>query len=85
MSERHGLGEDGYVRLILLPSHGIADVVADPTRAFGQPMFAPGGSRVANALGRFWAGEDLKTVSDEFGVPIGQLEDVVRVASRRAA
>ncbi len=40
---------------------------------------------MADALGRFWAGEDLQTVSDEFGVPVGQLEDVLRVASRQAA
>ncbi len=83
--QRIDYGDDGYARLIRLPSYDIADVVADPTRAFGQPIFARGGSRVADALGRFWAGEDLQTVSEEFGVPIGQLEDVVRVASRRAA
>jgi len=34
---------------------------------------------------RFWAGETLAEVSEEFGVPLGELEDVVRVASRRAA
>ncbi|MDQ2729154.1 MAG: hypothetical protein M3Y91_15145 [Actinomycetota bacterium] len=83
--QRIDYGDDGYACLTRLPSYGIAEVVTDPTLAFGQPIFARGGSRVADALGRFWAGEDLQTVSEEFGVPIGQLEDVVRVASRRAA
>jgi uncharacterized protein (DUF433 family) len=62
-----------------------ADVVADPTRAFGAPIFERGGVRVADVLERFWAGESLDDLSEDFGVPLDQLEDVLRVASRRAA
>ncbi|MGH3599657.1 MAG: DUF433 domain-containing protein [Pseudonocardiaceae bacterium] len=76
---------DGYARLVRLPGYATAEVVADPERAFGQPIFARGGSRVADVLGRFWAGDDLATLADEFGVPRAELEDVLRVASRRAA
>src|SRR6266545_2002249 len=61
-----------------------AEVVADPERSFGQPIFARGAAKVADVLERFWAGEDLGMVSDEFGVPRAELEDVLRVASRRA-
>lgn len=78
-------GPDGYARLVRLPGYGTADVVADPERGFGQPIFAHGGSRVADVLGLFWAGEDLETVAAEYGVPRSQLEDALRVASRRAA
>jgi hypothetical protein len=33
----------------------------------------------------FKAGEPLEVVSEEFGVPLPELEDAVRVALRRAA
>jgi uncharacterized protein (DUF433 family) len=76
---------DGYARLIRLPQYRRAEVFADPVRSFGQPIFGHGGARVADALQRFWAGDDLEIVSQEFGVPIADLEDALRVASRRAA
>jgi uncharacterized protein (DUF433 family) len=68
-----------------VPAYEHAEVVVDPRRAFGAPVFERGGARVEDVLGRFWAGESLDELSDEFGVPADQLEDVVRVASRRAA
>jgi uncharacterized protein (DUF433 family) len=77
--------KDGYPRLIHVPAYEHAEVVVDPRRAFGAPVFERGGARVEDVLGRFWAGESLDELSDEFGVPADQLEDVVRVASRRAA
>ncbi|MGH9258763.1 MAG: DUF433 domain-containing protein, partial [Acidimicrobiales bacterium] len=77
--------KDGYPRLIHVPAYKHAEVVVDPRRAFGAPVFERGGARVEDVLGRFWAGESLDELSDEFGVPADQLEDVVRVASRRAA
>lgn len=76
---------DGYARLIRLPQYRRAEVVADPTRSFGQPIFGHGGARVADALQRFWAGDDLQAVSQEFGVQVADLEDALRVASRPAA
>ena len=76
---------DGYAQLIRLPGYQVAEVVADPTRSFGQPILAHGGVRVADVLGRFWAGEDLADVADDYGLRLADIEDVVRVASRRAA
>lgn len=38
--------EDGHARLIRLPAYGDANVVADPRRAFGQPIFDHAGTRV---------------------------------------
>jgi uncharacterized protein (DUF433 family) len=77
--------DDGYARLVRLPGYRDAEVVADPERSFGQPIFARGGVKVADVMERFWAGDDLDTLVEEFGVPRPELEDVVRVASRRAA
>jgi uncharacterized protein (DUF433 family) len=78
-------GPDGYAQVLRLPAYERSEVLADPRRSFGQPIFARGGARVSDVLERFWAGEDLGTVSAEFGVPVTELEDVLRVASRRAA
>ncbi len=77
--------DDGYAALIRVPAYERAEVVADPTRAFGAPIFERGGVRIDDVLERFWAGEPLDELAEEFGVPIDQLEDVLRVASRRAA
>jgi uncharacterized protein (DUF433 family) len=76
---------DGYARLLHLPDYQRRQVVVDPERSFGQPMFARGGARVVDVIDRFQAGESLSDLADDFGVPIDELEDAVRVASRRAA
>lgn len=78
-------GEDGYPRLIRLPAYEVADVVVDPARGFGQPIFSRGGARLEDALSLFRAGEPLDVVAAEYGVPREQLEDVVRIATRAAA
>lgn len=62
-----------------------AEVVADPRRSFGQPIFVRGGARVSDVVDRFLAGESLHVVAEEFGIPQAELEDVIRAASRRAA
>jgi uncharacterized protein (DUF433 family) len=68
--------KDGYPSLIRVPAYERAKVVVDPTRAFGAPVFERGGARVEDMLGRFWAGESLEELSDVFGVPADQLEDI---------
>jgi uncharacterized protein (DUF433 family) len=77
--------KDTFATVIRLPEYERAEVLVDPDRSFGQPIFAVGGVRVSDVLDRFWAGEDLAEVADDFGVPTSDMEDVVRVASRRAA
>lgn len=77
--------DDGYARLIRLPAYEVADVVVDPARGFGQPIFALGGARIEDALAMFRAGEDLETVAAEYRVPRDHLEDAVRVATLVAA
>lgn len=82
---RLSFADDGYVSLIRLPTYQVADVIVDPARGFGQPIFARGGARLTDALSLFLAGEPLDVVADEYGVPRNQLEDVVRIATRAAA
>jgi uncharacterized protein (DUF433 family) len=76
---------DGFPRLIRVPGYERARVVADLTRSFGAPIFERGGARVEDVLERFWAGESIQDLTTEFGVPAAEVEDLVRVASRRAA
>ncbi|MGV1007156.1 MAG: hypothetical protein ACOYBY_00930 [Dermatophilaceae bacterium] len=83
--QRVEFAADGYPQIIHLPSYTVADVVADPRRGFGQPTFVRGGARVEDALSLFRAGERMATVAAEYGVPIDQLEDAVRVATTRLA
>ncbi len=78
-------GEDGYAAVISVPAYEFAEVVADPRRSFGAPIFERSGARVDDVLERFWSGDTLQEAAEEFGVPVGELEDVVRVTSRRAA
>lgn len=76
---------EGYVRLIRLPAYRVAEIVVDPARGFGQPIFARGAARLEDVLSMFRAGEPLDVVADEYGVPRDQLEDAVRIATRVAA
>jgi len=78
-------GADGYARLIRLPAYDVADLVVDPERGFGQPVFAHGGARLEDALSLFRAGESLEVVAHEYGMPMEELEDAVRIATRVAA
>jgi uncharacterized protein (DUF433 family) len=83
--QRITYGPDDYASLIRLPGYDRADVVADPTRSFGQPIFSHGAVPVRTVLERFWTGEGIETLSAEFGVPEAEIEDVLRATSRRAA
>jgi uncharacterized protein (DUF433 family) len=76
---------DGYAQLIRLPAYEHAEIVADPTRSFGQPIFLHGAARLSDVLERFWAGDDIETLVVEFGVPEPEIEDALRAASRWAA
>jgi len=75
---------DGYARLVRLPGYGKPRSSLTPCGHSASPS-SPVGCKVTDVLERFWAGDDLDTLVDEFGVPRSELEDVVRVASRRAA
>jgi uncharacterized protein (DUF433 family) len=76
---------DGFAGMVHLPRYAFSQVLVDPNRSFGKPIFQSGGARVGDVLNRFWVGESLNELAEEFGVPEEHLEDAVRVASRRAA
>jgi uncharacterized protein (DUF433 family)/transposase-like protein len=71
--------DDDLARLIHLPQYRGADVLVDPERSFGAPIFARGGNRIEDVIATFKAGEDLDTLVEEFGVPRQELLDVLRV------
>jgi uncharacterized protein (DUF433 family) len=83
-----------YLQLITHDTQGwperlvspLTDVVAvDPKRAFGQPIFIRGAIRVEDVLDRIRADERLADVADDFGVPVEDVEAVVRARLRLAA
>ena len=78
-------GDDGWASQVRLPIYGRADVVVDPQVAFGLPIVTRGGARVEDLVDRFLAGDTISDIADDFGVPVDQVEDVIRVATRTAA
>lgn len=83
--QRIDYADDGYAKLLHLPGYQRRQVIVDPTRSFGQPVFTHGAAKVSDVMDRFHAGESLTDLSEDFGVPLDDLEDALRVASRRAA
>ncbi len=78
-------GPDGYAEVLPLPGYTAAELVADPGRGFGHPVFVRGGARLEDVLAMFYGGESLTVVAEEFGVPMNQLEDALRIAASTAA
>jgi len=83
--QRVEFAADGYAQVIQLPDYRKARLVVDPRRGFGQPTFSRGGARLEDVMALFRAGEPLQVVAEEFGVPLDELEDVLRVATSLAA
>lgn len=77
--------KNGYTKTIKLPYYTVAEVVIDPHRGGGDPIFANGGCRVRSVLKRFAAGEAIDDCAREFNVPKPHIEDALRVLSKRAA
>ncbi len=69
--------DDKYARIIRLPQFGEADVVLDPYRGYGQPVFDVSGARVADALGPLRAGETFEAVAADYGVSVNSLPDAL--------
>ena len=60
-------------------------VIVDPARSFGQPMFRHGGAPVDSVEGRIKAGESLDEVAADFGVPVDDVAEYLRVPLPAAA
>lgn len=72
-------GHDGFATAIPLLGFRKAELVADIKRSFGQPIFRHGGVRLEDAISLFKAERDIDVVSDEYGIPRAELEDVLAV------
>lgn len=73
--------DDKYANLIRLPQYEHANVVLDPRRSHGQPVFGNSGVRVSDALGPLRAGESFDAVSKDYGVPVGELHDALDLSA----
>lgn len=70
-------GTDGIATAVPLPGFSRAQLVADVSRSFGQPIFRRGGARVEDVLALFHAERSVAAVADEFGIPHDELKDVL--------
>ena len=78
-------GDDGWAARGVLPMTERSILVVDPKRSFGQPIFLRGAVRVEDVVDRWKAGEPLADVASDFGVPVEDVEDVLRAALPVAA
>lgn len=67
---------------LALPTTEDPILLADPQRAFGQPVFVRGGARLADVKSRVGAGEPAQAVAHDYGVP---LEDVLAALASSSA
>lgn len=83
--QRIDYGGDGWATSVQLPAYQHADVIVDPSVAFGMPLLVHGGARVEDLVDRFQAGDSVADIAADFEVPPEEAEDVIRVATRAAA
>ena len=76
---------DGWASAVHLPTYEHAQVIVDPEVAFGLPLVVRGGARVEDLVDRFQAGDRVAAIAADFAVPVEEVEDVIRVATRAAA
>lgn len=72
------------VRLVL-PTTDRPVLMADPDRAFGQPIFLHGGARITDVRSRIKAGEPAAAVAEDYGVPLDDVRDALAAPSAAAA
>ncbi len=81
---RVDFAEDGWAQRIHLRKYGNADVVVDPRRSYGIPIFARGAVRLETVIAAFKAGTDIDGLTAEYGVPRDDLLSVLRVHTEAA-
>jgi uncharacterized protein (DUF433 family) len=83
--KRVNYGEDGWAVTLVSPATPQPVVEVDPARGFGQPIFIHGGSRVEDVIDRWRAGDPLAEVAEDFGAPLEDVEEALRVRLPLAA
>ncbi len=78
-------GPDHWAARIQLPGYDRARVIVDPKRGFGRPMVEHRGIPIDEIIDRWWAGESIRSLSDDFELDETQVEDVIRAATRSSA
>lgn len=75
-------GSDGYASRLQLPDFESVGVIVDPGVAFGYPVVEKTGTRIADVVDRFWAGESLHDIAYDFGLTEEAVEALVRAQTR---
>lgn len=83
--ERITYAKDGLAARLIVPMTDRRVVEVDPRRSFGQPVFIHGAVRIEDVIDRWKAGESLVEVAGDFGVPVEDVEDVLRASVPAAA
>lgn len=83
--QRIEYGPDGWATKLISPATPGPIALIDPKLSFGQPIFIHGAGRVEDVLDRWRAGDPLAGVAEDFGVPVEDVEDMLRVALPAAA
>ncbi|MEU0484928.1 DUF433 domain-containing protein [Streptosporangium sp. NPDC006013] len=77
--------EDGFPADLRLRSCLPSNVVVDPHRAFGQPIFAETRTRVSEVAAMMKAGEEPEVIADELGVTLDDVRTATRILLGHAA
>ncbi len=75
----------GWAARVALPITEEPLLLADPERAFGQPIFVHGGAPLVDVLGRIEAGENEDAVAEDYGVPLTDVQAALAAPTRAAA
>lgn len=74
-----------WAKQLTLPRFQRAAVVVDVERAFGRPLLVHGGARVEDLRDRWLGGDSIRAIARDFGVPVDECEDAIRVACQLPA
>ncbi|MFC4012636.1 DUF433 domain-containing protein [Nonomuraea purpurea] len=77
--------EDGYPAMLRLRHWAPSNIVVDPLRAFGQPIFEESRTRVADVAAMVRAEEDFEVIADELGVTLDDVRTAARILVGHAA
>ena len=83
--ERIEYRDDPWAVRVASPATRRPVVVVDPSFAFGQPLFRHGMAPVESVESRIRAGESLDEVAADFGVPVDDVAEYLRVPLPAAA